>query len=78
MFTFGGRACRGCRPLARADGVELEEEASGGGCRFARRYGCGESFAKVALESVRLLLLFGVVVVVAAAIAPLRAGFEAS
>lgn len=70
--------------MARADGVELEEEeeASGGGCRFARRYGCGESFAKVALESVRLpllLLLFGVVVAAAAAaIAPLRGGIEAS
>lgn len=34
--------------------VDLEVASAGGGWRFARRYGCGESFAKVALESVRL------------------------
>ena len=59
----GGRACRGCRPFVRAEVGGVEEEGDfvsavvgggGGGWRFASRYGCGESFAKVALESVRL------------------------
>jgi len=43
----GRLASVGCRRFVREDGVLGSD-----GWRFARRYGCGESLAKVALESV--------------------------
>lgn len=43
----GGRAWVGWRPFVREDGV-----LASAGWRFARRYGCGDSLANVALESV--------------------------
>ena len=48
----GWRACCGRRPLTRrAEGLGIAIE--GGGSRFARRKGCGESAAKVACGNVR-------------------------
>jgi hypothetical protein len=46
---WGGRACDGVRALARVLGVEGSEDS-----RWARRYGCGESLAKVARGKVRV------------------------
>jgi hypothetical protein len=46
----GGLASVGWRPFVREDGV-----LASGGWRFARRYGCGDSFANVALESINEL-----------------------
>ena len=46
LLWWGGRNCAGERPFARTDGAEGSE-----GRKWARRKGCGESFAKVSREN---------------------------